>query len=72
MSIQEALHFMRKVREDEGLRSRAEALVRGGDLEELVRLAGEAGYPFTVDDLRAAFKHEWAMRWFRAAQEYRP
>jgi predicted ribosomally synthesized peptide with nif11-like leader len=63
MSIQTALRFVQKVREDEGLRSRFQVLGQEADLESLVQIGAEAGFEFTAHELQAAFKHDWAMRW---------
>ncbi len=63
MSVQTALQFIQKIRQDESLRRRVQALGRAADLESVVTLGEAAGYSFTVADLQTAFKHDWAMRW---------
>lgn len=65
MSIQAALSFIQSVREqDTALRRRVQALGREADLESLVQIGAEAGFDFTAEELQAAYKHHWAMRWF--------
>jgi predicted ribosomally synthesized peptide with nif11-like leader len=63
MSVQTALQFIQQVRADVGLKSKLLALNNSPDLETLVKLGAEAGVTFTVEELQAAHKHDWAMRW---------
>jgi predicted ribosomally synthesized peptide with nif11-like leader len=67
MSIQAALAFIQSAREkqDITLKSQIQALGREADLEDLVQIGAEAGFDFTAEELQAAYKHGWAMRWFR-------
>jgi hypothetical protein len=37
----------------------------GEDLVKIVGLGARMGYNFTADDLRAAFRHDWQLRWQR-------
>lgn len=62
MSLQNALQFIKRVREDETLKRRIEALGRAADLEELAKLGAETGLTFTAEELQQAFKSDWAMR----------
>jgi len=63
MSIKTALQFIQQVRTDEALRDQLQELGYAPTLENIVNIAAHAGYVFTIDDLRAAFKHDWGMRW---------
>jgi hypothetical protein len=64
MSMQVALQFIRRAREEESLQSRIQALGPAVDLAGLVEVGMEAAMAFTADELQAAFKHDWQMRWF--------
>lgn len=63
MSVKTALNFIQRVRQDSVVRGRLEALRNVSDLQEVVRIGADAGFEFTAQDLRAAFKHDWGMRW---------
>lgn len=63
MSVKNALKFIQAAREDEGLRSQLKTLGELVDLYTLVRQGAQAGYDFTSQELRSAFKHDWGMRW---------
>ena len=63
MSVQTALQFIQQLRNDEGLKTRLLALNSHPDLESFVKLGAEIGFAFTVEELKAAHKHDWAMRW---------
>jgi predicted ribosomally synthesized peptide with nif11-like leader len=70
MSVQTALQFIQRVRRDETLRQKIAALgdEASGDgvsAEHLARVAAAAGFDFTAEELRAAHKFDWAMRWAR-------
>ncbi|HJU64703.1 MAG TPA: Nif11-like leader peptide family natural product precursor [Gemmatimonadaceae bacterium] len=60
-----ALLFIRAVREDDELRERIARLTPSAGLDEVVAIAAEAGFLFTAAELRAAHKHDWALRWVR-------
>lgn len=60
--VQAALDFIAHVRAETSLRERVRDEAADGDLDEVVRLGAECGLHFTVDDLRAAFAQDWAMR----------
>jgi predicted ribosomally synthesized peptide with nif11-like leader len=62
MSIQAALDFMRRVRDDEALRREVEALGPEAGLAAVVALAIAAGYAFTEAELRAAHRADWGLR----------
>ena len=64
-SLQAALQFIQKVRQDESLRSKINRDQQTLDLDNMVALGTEAGFVFTTDELRTAFKYDWAMRWYR-------
>ena len=63
MALQDALAFLGRARRDESLVSEIEAL-DGGDvsLESLTRVANQAGYDFTPDELERAHVLDWRMR----------
>ncbi|HZQ05362.1 MAG TPA: Nif11-like leader peptide family natural product precursor [Anaerolineae bacterium] len=63
MSIKMALEFMQQVRTDQALRGQLQELGYAPTLEEIVNVAAQAGYEFTSEELRHAFKHDWGMRW---------
>jgi predicted ribosomally synthesized peptide with nif11-like leader len=63
MSVQIALQFIQQLRADEGLKNRISALNDSHNLENFVKLGSELGLSFTVEELKAAHKHDWAMRW---------
>lgn len=62
--IRQALGFLAAARTDADLTAAARA---AADLEGVVRVAGVAGYAFTVADLRAAHRTDWGLRWARYA-----
>jgi hypothetical protein len=63
MSIQIALQFIHQLRTDEELKNRLFVLNDSPNLESFVKLGAEIGLIFTVEELKAAHKHDWAMRW---------
>jgi len=63
MSVQMALQFIQQLRNDEGLKTRLFTLNSHPDLESFVKLGAEIGLAFNVEQLEAAHKHDWAMRW---------
>lgn len=63
MSLKHTLKFIRDVRADESLRTQLRALGNVGDLENIIHIGAQAGYDFTGEDLRTAFKQDWTMRW---------
>lgn len=65
MSMQAALQFIQQARTDEALQNQIEKDVLNTTLDDLVELGREAGFTVTPGELRAAFKHDWAMRWLR-------
>jgi len=65
MSLPTALRFIEHVRRDAATRQAIAALGDGCGLDDIVQIGAAAGFSFTTDDLRAAHKHDWAMRWTR-------
>lgn len=65
MSLQSALTFIREVRRSDGLRRRLQDKNKRPDISRIVSIGSEAGYDFTEEDLRAAFRHDWVMRWLQ-------
>ncbi|WP_254565616.1 Nif11-like leader peptide family natural product precursor [Oscillatoria sp. HE19RPO] len=63
MSVQTAFQFIQKLRNDDGLKTRLLSQNSTPDLESFVKLGAELGLIFTVEELEAAHKHDWGMRW---------
>ncbi len=63
MSVKNALGFIVQLRTHEELRKQLVSLDDGPGLEGFVRLGGEIGLSFTVEELRTAHKHDWGMRY---------
>ena len=55
MPTQSALDYIRRLRDTQG--------DVPDSIDSLVEQARVEGYDFTEDDLRAAFRSDWAMRW---------
>ena len=70
MSTEAAIRFIEAVVADAALRERVRRRGYGVELEELAKLAAEAGYTFTATELRRAFAVDWHMRrrFFAAAE----
>ncbi len=62
MSLKHAMKFIQGVQEDPVLRAGITALDFDADLEEIVTIGREAGFLFTVEELRKAFTLDWALR----------
>ena len=62
MPVKDALRFIERLDEDVALQCRLRELSPSGDLDDVARLAAAAGFTFTPDELRAAFRSEWHMR----------
>jgi len=65
MSVPEALRFLNESRQDLALQGRLRRLGDPSDLEPVRQIGQDAGFVFTTDDLRSAYKHDWAVRWLR-------
>ncbi|ETX02341.1 MAG: hypothetical protein ETSY1_03980 [Candidatus Entotheonella factor] len=63
MSVQAAFEWIQQLRADEALTRHILALTVPPDLEHVVQLGAQMGLMFTVDELGAAHKHDWQMRW---------
>jgi predicted ribosomally synthesized peptide with nif11-like leader len=63
MSVKMALEFIQQVRKDQALRQQLDALRYAADLQAVVRIGADAGFEFSDEELRTAFKHDWGMRW---------
>ena len=72
MSVQAALKFIHRIRQDDALCERVRARGGKGDLDQVAAIGAEAGFEFSVDELRQAFKHDWTMRWIRYGQGVTP
>ncbi len=64
MSLQAAVLFIQSAKQDTPLKDRIQSLDKEADLEDLVQIGAEVGFDFTIEELQAAYKHDWAMRWF--------
>jgi Nif11 domain len=71
MSVQTALQFIRRSREDKALQSKIQALGTAADLDGLVEIGAEVAITFTVEELQAAFRHDWRMRWMHYNTRHR-
>lgn len=58
-----AHQFIRAVRADPGLRTKIAVLGTDPRLEDVVRLAADAGHAVEVETLRVAYGQDWALRW---------
>ncbi|MGC1308430.1 MAG: hypothetical protein WA885_14490 [Phormidesmis sp.] len=63
MSVQIALEFVQRLRTDEALKSRFTCPIEEIGIERLVELGADIGLIFTGDEIVAAHKHDWGMRW---------
>lgn len=63
MSVKNALQFIQQFRRDETLKLKVLGCNSSPELESFVNVGAEMGLVFTVEDLTAAHKHDWAMRW---------
>lgn len=63
VSEQSALVFIRQFRSTRGFRMLGQA--GGGDysMDEILQLAVDRGFCFSKEELVAAHRHDWAMRW---------
>ena len=64
MSVQTALDFISMIRAENKLRLRMEEFDSKDGLQSIIDLAEKEGFSISERDLREAFKHDWAMRWF--------
>lgn len=64
MSVQTALDFISMIRAENTFRLRMEELDSEDGLQSIIDLAESEGFSISERDLREAFKHDWAMRWF--------
>ena len=63
MSSRDGHQFIRAVRTDAALRAKIAALGPDPRLEDIVRLAAEAGHSVGAEALRAAWRQDWTLRW---------
>jgi len=63
MTIQSALSFIQKIREDEAMRRTVQELSREESIEVLTKMGREYGFDFTPENFRMAFAHDWSLRW---------
>lgn len=62
MTTQNAMDFIQKVEKDERLRDKIKMLGSTADLDAIVNLGLEAGFTFSIEDLRVAFAKDWKAR----------
>ncbi|MEO1428196.1 MAG: Nif11-like leader peptide family natural product precursor [Cyanobacteria bacterium J06632_19] len=63
MSVQAALQFIEKLRVDEELKNKLLIKTNNPNLESFVKVGAEVGLRFTVEQLKAAHKQDWGMRY---------
>jgi predicted ribosomally synthesized peptide with nif11-like leader len=63
VSVQTALRFIGRVRNDPALADRIRALGPDPELVEIARIAAEAGFELTAEDLRTAYRSDATLRW---------
>jgi hypothetical protein len=56
------LRFLAAARQDPALHDRLAGIEPEAGLGPVVLVAAEAGFSVSIDDLRAAFVHDWGMR----------
>jgi predicted ribosomally synthesized peptide with nif11-like leader len=57
-----AMRFVRAVRGDTSLAARVRAVDPADGLDPVVRVAAEAGFELSAEDLRMAHAYDWALR----------
>ena len=62
MAVQEALAFLRMARADEQIQRALAETKDDASADALVRIAHEAGFDFTTDELERAHTLDWRMR----------
>lgn len=65
MSVQAALDFIQYLRKDQSENSTPIIDPLTTTLHDVTMMGAQRGYLFSEDDLRAAFRHDWHMRWLR-------
>ena len=60
-----ALEFLSRIRRDAELKHEIDALEWRGSLADLVRLGAARGLSFSEEEVKAAIRHDWNMRWHR-------
>lgn len=63
MPLRDALQFISEIRQNEELKESVRSMEPETDLQEIVRAGLEAGFVFTADELRSAYRHDWTLRW---------
>ena len=62
MSVNDAMRFIARVRNDENLQTELRELGIDPDLSEVAALGARLGLNFSIAELRSAFGYEWTMR----------
>jgi hypothetical protein len=68
MALREALFFLQQLMGDSERLAILRATPPHNLLAEFMRMGGEAGCAFTVDELQAAYARDCMTRWLRYAQ----
>lgn len=73
MSLEQALHFLRRARNDQSLHTRIVDAQDELTADTLATIGNELGYVFNATELNQAYRHEWTMRWmhYRSRQNNR-
>lgn len=69
MAIHDAFMFLQRSRQEPRLRRNLEAVGERECSERLLALGKAEGFLFTVEELQAAFRHDWTMRWLRFTRD---
>jgi hypothetical protein len=62
MSVNDAMRFIARVRNDENLQTELRELGIDPDLSEVAALGARLGLTFSIAELRSAYGYEWTMR----------
>ncbi len=70
MSVQAALQFIEQLLTNKALKLQKAGLVHCSHLDGFVELGTQIGLIFTADELEAAHRHDWGMRWLIVTNAY--
>jgi Nif11 domain len=70
MPLQDALDFFQVVRRSPDVQEQIAAWGPAPSLSQVVELADRLGFAFSQAELRAAFRHDWTMRWLHHAHDH--
>ena len=69
MPINQALKFIQVFRGDQELQNQFLSAFSKENLEDICRFANQEGFVFTKQELIAAHRQDWGMRWMRTRTE---